>query len=380
MYTSPLVSVVIPTYNYASFLPEAVQSVLAQTFTDFEIIVVDGGSTDNTREVVAEFGDQIRYIYSPSPNPNNSRNVGILAAKGCYIALLDADDKWLPEKLALQVSLLESSPRVGLVYAGVYLFESETGAVVGYHPLGRCHRGRVLRELYRWQFVPSPTPLIRREVFEKVGLFDEQTLGADDWEMWLRIAAHYELDFVPRSLALYRVHPSAAGKKSAEQYEQDIVTFFIQSAKKYPELRPLLAWRLSSFAEGMGWRLVRAGESDAGRVRLRRAIQYHPFRPSPYLRLFLVHLMGNIRREDFQAAQATYLQGRHHLFNLRLKDARACFSRAIRINPLVSKWVYMEWVLTLGGERLVRRAFRGHPTEAYASASAPSDRITFQQW
>jgi len=119
----PKVSIIIPTYNYAHFITEAIQSVLSQTFQDFEVIVVDDGSTDNTREVLAQFGNKIRYIYQENRGLSAARNTGILNSSGQYLCFLDSDDSLLPEKLELQVKLLDSKVDVDLVYTWWYLVD-----------------------------------------------------------------------------------------------------------------------------------------------------------------------------------------------------------------------------------------------------------------
>ncbi len=378
---APLVSVVIPTHNYGRFLREAIDSVLAQTFQDLEIIVVDDASTDETRAVVAEYGDRVRYVYHEGRRPNRTRNVGLDAARGRYVAFLDADDKWLPEKLRLQLPLIEARPDVGLVYGGIRLFESGTGATVGYHPLDRCRRGRVLRELFLWQMIPSPTPLIRREVFARVGRFDEAEIAADDWEMWLRIASAYDLDFVPSPVALYRVHASTAGRKEAGAYLDAMTAFFTAASRRYPQLAPLLPLRLGSFLEAHGWRLVLRGDRAAGIARLRQASRHRPLRIKTHWLLLLARLGAGRRPERVQAAAAAYLRGRHHLHALRLAAARAEFLRSIGLSPLSDTRPYKALALSLAGKALARRLRdRRGAEDSSEDAQVPSERVSFEQW
>ena len=199
------VSVVIPTYNSARFIGRAVESVLAQTFMDFELVVVDDGSTDETQGIIAGFDDpRLRYVYQENQERSAARNAGIRLSEGSYIAFLDADDLWLSRKLAEQVHLLDESPQLGLLYSGAYLMEC--GRITGiWKPK---HRGDVLRLLIYWDNIITSTSsvVVRRECLDQVGHFDENISSVEDWDMWLRIAVHYSFDYIPEPLIIYRMH------------------------------------------------------------------------------------------------------------------------------------------------------------------------------
>jgi glycosyltransferase involved in cell wall biosynthesis len=221
----PLVSIVIPTYNYARFVGHAIRSALGQTFADREVIVVDDGSTDDTRDVVGAFGDAVRSIHQPNGGLSAARNTGIRAARGRYVAFQDSDDIWLPDKLAHQVPVLEARPEVGLVYCDSIFFDDATGADMDrqsdrFEP----RSGRVLEALItRGNFIASPTPLVRREVFEQAGLFDESLRSCEDWDMWIRAAARWEVAYVPVALTRYRVHGNSMSKNIPRMREAQLV-------------------------------------------------------------------------------------------------------------------------------------------------------------
>lgn len=376
----PLVSVVIPTYNYAHFVSQAIQSVLDQTFRDFEIIVVDDGSTDDTFQVVSPFGDPVRYIRQANRGPNAARNTGIRTSTGKYVALLDADDLWLPHKLESQIPLIEADPEVGLVYASMYLFDSETGAIVDWHPPSRCRQGHVLRQLYMDQFVPSPTPLIRRKVFDEVGYFDESVVSPDDWEMWLRIAARYKFAFVREPLAMYRVHASIAGSKHYDLYEMEMLAFFEKAAKIYSrQLGSLRRLRLSTFKESMGWRLVERGNRHVGRGKLLEAIRFSPFRLRPYLLLMASFVAVGSTPESYRVSRLEYALGKHSLFSMELREARMHFLRAIKSAPWRSR-AYAGLILSLCGPWLVALVRQRRGIEFYGTGPAASQDIAFEQW
>lgn len=214
----PTVSVVIATFNRSQYLKEAIRSVLEQTYQDFEIVVVDDGSTDNTRETVTQFANpKIRYTYQKNSGLCIAYNTGIRNSRGRLIAFLDDDDLWLPQKLELQLKALESSPQAGLVYSDIYNF--------GYHhpSIPETHfqrlqwpppRGKVLDKLIERCFPQTSTLLIKREVFDQVGLFDVNLPNCQDYDMLFRIAAKFDFEVVNQPLAKYRIHPTQISKNS----------------------------------------------------------------------------------------------------------------------------------------------------------------------
>ena len=219
----PKVTVIIPTYNYGHFLGEAIQSVLDQSLQEWELIVVDDGSTDNTREVVAAFADpRIHYVHQQNRGNPAARNAALRLATGEYVAFLDADDMWFPEKLDKQVAQLDRlPPTVGLVYGDVYLFNNEDGTIIRSFLQGRRPpQGRILRELLDTEgwFISDTGSLIRREVFQRVGLYDESLWWYEDWEMWVRIAAAYEVAAMDEPVARCRRHSANLSKAPEGMY------------------------------------------------------------------------------------------------------------------------------------------------------------------
>jgi glycosyltransferase involved in cell wall biosynthesis len=204
---APLVSAVIPTYNYARYVAGAVESVLAQSFDDLEIVVVDDGSIDETADTLDPFAERIRYIRQEHRGLAAARNTGIRVARGPYVAFLDSDDLWLPEKVSVQIARLDGDPAVGLVYGEAALFTETSPGTATLHSYWAHHpSGKILPWLVRQNVVPSPTPMVRRELFDQVGSFDETLSACEDWDMWIRIAQVSEFAYVDRVLAKYRVH------------------------------------------------------------------------------------------------------------------------------------------------------------------------------
>ncbi|MEO0456164.1 MAG: glycosyltransferase [Cyanobacteria bacterium P01_A01_bin.114] len=206
----PLISVVIPAYNSARTIGDTVQSVLAQTFTDFEIIVINDGSQDDTLERLSAIADpRLRVFSYDNAGVAISRNRGIEKAKGEYVAFLDADDLWVPEKLHDQYQALRENPTAALAYSWTeYIDDSGAFFRPGMRP---SFRGDVYRRLLVSNFLEcGSNPLVRRSALQKVGGFDADLPPSEDWEMWLRLARRYDFALVESPQILYRVSTSSA--------------------------------------------------------------------------------------------------------------------------------------------------------------------------
>lgn len=207
----PAVSVIIPTFNRTDFLKLTIQSVLNQTFQDFEIIVVDDGTPNSSNEVVCEKIDKVKYIkIENSGGPAKPRNIGIREAKGKYIAFVDDDDLWLSTKLEIQVAILENNPDFGLVHNCCEVIDEKgicKNKIIGRPRTLNVKHGNVsLRMMGNWTLM-MPTPLIRKEVVDAVGFFNEQMPSAgEDTEFWSRCSFVTNFFYIDEPLAQYRVH------------------------------------------------------------------------------------------------------------------------------------------------------------------------------
>ena len=213
----PEVSIIIPTYNRARLLARALTSVIDQTFQDFEIIVADGSSTDNTKEVALSFGQKVRYFNEEhTGSPASGRNLGLRNASGEYIAFLDSDDIWLPEKLKMQINYFKSNPEYGILYSNTAIID-ENGKTTGKLLIGKGHadEGRIFKSLLRKNFIPTHTVIMKREVFERIGYFNEDPSikGAEDYEYWLRASLQFDIGYMDMPLARYRIHTGGASSE-----------------------------------------------------------------------------------------------------------------------------------------------------------------------
>jgi glycosyltransferase involved in cell wall biosynthesis len=210
----PTIEVIIPAYNAAKYLPIAIESVMAQTFEDWGILLVDDGSTDNTAEIVAPYierlGPKIKYIKQPNAGLPAARNTAIRNSTAEFLALLDADDIWLPCRLAESLKSFENKPRVGLSYSFVSLID-ENGEILKVFDNIQPHaEGNIAPYIYtRDVQLPCPTITFRRSCIDEVGFFDETMRATEDRDLWLRIALKYEIGLVRTVLALYRTSPDS---------------------------------------------------------------------------------------------------------------------------------------------------------------------------
>lgn len=210
------VSAIIPTYNRAKYVVEALESALKQSYTNYEILIIDDGSTDHTKEVLKPFilANQIIYIYKANGGPASARNAGIKITRGEYIAFLDSDDLWLPDKLEQQVKYLDEHKDVGLVFTDEVVFTDDKAG--NNKEIARVifrsnYPGNDLsfKALFMGNYIPILTVMVRRTCIQDVGYFDESPdlrLGGEDYEMWLRIARRYKIGHLPKILAQYRHH------------------------------------------------------------------------------------------------------------------------------------------------------------------------------
>jgi glycosyltransferase involved in cell wall biosynthesis len=264
----PTVSIVIPVYNAHDVIEDTLTSVLGQTWKDYEIIVIDDGSSDGSVDVVKAFGHHLRYIRQDNTGVATARNRGIAESKGAYIALLDHDDLWHPTKLEKQVAVLERLPGVGMVITDVAHIDREGGPMglvgSGYNP------DEIFARLFVRGYVPTPSAaLIRRSVLEAVGGFDEafNSAGLDDHELWTRIGAYCEIANISEPLTYHRnrlVKPA-----EIELGHRDmLISTLLKRFKEDPEKRRYLAREQALYLAAKGQHLVRQGYSKEGRAYL----------------------------------------------------------------------------------------------------------------
>jgi hypothetical protein len=263
-FDQPLVSVVIPTYNAGSYLTEAIDSVLAQTYRHWELIVVDDGSTDDTPAVLARYAHdgRIRVLRQKNQGASVALNRGIAAARGDLVCWLSADDIFLPAKLAAQVAVFTGDPEVGLCCTGFELIDA-VGRRLRSEPEPRWRHPDPLVSIYWTNPINGSTVMMRRELFDELGPFDE-TLRADvDADMWFRVARHHAIRTVPGVMLRYRVHDKAL------------------SANLPLMKASVTSVRLGRLADGTLLERLRASDPDRGARTLARMSRHFALRGFP---------------------------------------------------------------------------------------------------
>jgi glycosyltransferase involved in cell wall biosynthesis len=210
----PKVDIIIPAYNAARYLPIALDSVLAQTFEDWRIVLVDDGSTDSTVDVVAPYrerlGEKMVYVRQPNGGLPAARNAAIRNSSAEFLALLDADDIWLPNRLEESLKSFEGRPQVGLSYGYISRVGPDGVVIDTFAERQKNGEGWIATSIYtRAVYLPCPTITFRRRCLDDVGGFDESMRATEDRDLWLRIALRYEVAVVPHLIAYYRTSPDS---------------------------------------------------------------------------------------------------------------------------------------------------------------------------
>jgi glycosyltransferase involved in cell wall biosynthesis len=272
----PKVSVIIPCYNAMPYLSETVDSVLRQTYTNFEIIIIDDGSSDKTVEWASQLTDpRIKLISQENKGAAGARNTGIANSQGEYIAFLDADDLWEPTKLEKQVQCLDKNSSVGLVHTWIAFVDAHgkpTGKI-----MTTDGEGNIWKQVAEYNPVRcGSTSMIRRCCFETVGLFDQSLRFVEDWDMWIRIASRYTFGLVKEPLVCYREHPNNKSKN----YEKLLQSLCQIIEKSFQSVSPELLY-IQKRAYGRAylhaaWRAFYAHNYPRASELRQQAIAYYP--------------------------------------------------------------------------------------------------------
>jgi glycosyltransferase involved in cell wall biosynthesis len=273
----PRVSVIIPTYNRSNVVKDAIASALSQTERDLEIIVVDDGSTDHTRETVAVFADdRVRYFYKPNAGAASARNLGLSKADGEYIAFLDSDDIWPGDYLKVMLASLEANKDAGVAYASIERLTQDGGLKVAYGPAA-CQSGWVTRALFDRGFVSPVAVVLRRGDIQDLR-FDESLPTAEDSDFFLRLSVRTQFLYVPDVFVRVRRRPDSLSATAGPNGNR-----VVSLERFYFELggKALVPWwparkKLSHACRRVGLQYLGAKNARTARFFLKKAIWYWP--------------------------------------------------------------------------------------------------------
>lgn len=274
--TLPLVSVIIPTYNYGRYVGQAIDSALAQSYTNQEVVVVDDGSTDDTRDRLAWYGDRIRVIHQENQGLSAARNTGIREARGDYVAFLDSDDSFHPRKTELQMAYLKLHPAVDLV--GTEMFSDET---IVWCPVDPEQLPATLITLKAMAIKPRFAPssvIAHKKCFETVGHFDTALRSVEDRDMWLRIGARFNMARLNIPLTWYRITPGSMSSHPERMEHFELLV--LNRALESPQLKGLSVVRRQSLSHcyrSSAYTFHAAGRPKEAFSRLTKSIRYWPW-------------------------------------------------------------------------------------------------------
>lgn len=275
------VSVILPCFNGARWISRAIESILAQTYKHFELVIIDDGSTDNSQEIIASYmrDERICYIFQKNRGFSATINRGIAESSGCLIGFIGQDDLWMPNKLELQVKYFSKHSDVALVHSNYYSINSE-GRITSLIKT-KVHtfpsKQEVVRRLFLNNFIGFETVLVRRKCFDEIGLFEERMVGFSDHDMWLRIAGHFNIAKLDPFLVKKREHELQLSKIT-DSVLKDEFLLVMKATDRYPFLKEVERRKLASLYYSWGVTLLQKGNSEEGKQKLLKAITCQPWK------------------------------------------------------------------------------------------------------
>lgn len=293
----PTVSVIIPTYNRAHLLPRAIESVLNQTYQVFEVIIIDDGSTDKTREVVKSFTTpNIKYIkFEKNKGAAAARNIGINVARGEFIAFQDSDNEWCREKLTKQVELFKDTPsRLGVIYSGIWRIKNNKKNYVPSDKISKTE-GNIYEMILMGNFIDLSAAIVKKECFSEVGLFDESLPCLQDWELWIRISKRYDFKYLKEPL----VNAYYTSDSISINYGKLIVAVEYILNKHFDEFKKYKRALVKRYIY-LAHLVYLSGDTGRGRRYLLKALRKYPLNMKSLLFLLLSFLGKNLYKNLFQ--------------------------------------------------------------------------------
>jgi len=306
----PRVSVIIPTYNCGQYICETLNSVIEQAYEDYEIIIIDSSSTDNTKELIERYinksPEKIKYFYQESAGVAAARNKGLREAKGEFIAFLDGDDIWLTKKLGWQIKIMEENPEVAMLSTDVEMFNQDSLIKPSMWRFNYTEENRSLRwEIIQKQFndssiikrnlphdllfdnvVITSSVIVRRKCLDQVGYFDTSFSIAEDYDLWVRISEVFPIIYFNKVTARYRYREDGlSGERELRKAKYDEFNGMVHEKliKRHPDLRDTLKERIYLEYREASWRYLINLDLKKARLLAIRSIRYNKLQPKLYL-------------------------------------------------------------------------------------------------
>lgn len=288
---APAVSVIMNGLNCAKYLPEAIDSVFAQTYTDWEIIFWDNCSTDNSAEIAQSYGSKLRYFKSDkTATLGKARNWAMEQAKGKYIAFLDCDDIWLPTKLEEQIPLFEKNPKVGLVFCDVIIFKRTEDLYCLYRK-AKPYRGMVFKELLSGYFLGMQAVVIRKETLSNLdSWFDDNLAMAEEMDLFLRIAYSWEIDYVDKPLAKWRMHTENESQKMKHLIPKEKEIILEKLSNLYPNFETKYTKEIETQRKIIAYQWALAKWKDKSAKEARKHLRPYLFVEKKFLLSFMLSI------------------------------------------------------------------------------------------
>jgi len=291
-----LVSVIIPCYNGEKFIQKAIESVINQTYQNWELIIVDDGSTDNSKTVIDRylFDRRIRYIlHEQNKGIPATRNTGIRASTGEYVAFLDQDDIWLPDKIERQIAIFKKSQdNLSMVCTGMNFVTEEDKIFWQFNGLKRKSQKDIIKEMFLYPINSASVMMIKRQCFTELGFFDESLFGWDDFEFWMRVANRFKIEYIKLPLTKKRVHQESTNVVSKIRLFEDAKKAIDKVCEIHPFLKKYKRRRLANLYYGYGLNFLYSNEINIGRKYLLKASEFYPL----YWKIYIVYPFSFFRK------------------------------------------------------------------------------------
>jgi glycosyltransferase involved in cell wall biosynthesis len=305
----PLVSVIMPCFNGEKFISEAIESVINQTYKNWELIIIDDSSTDNSKKIIKQYytaDKRIHYIQNKkNKGIPSTRNTGIKISNGEYIAFLDQDDLWMKDKLDLFIREFNRYDiKVGIIFSDIEIvfadnIISRNYKKVNYYKIQKLSKRDFIKELFMRNFIKSPSQVVlSKECFNKLGLLDERLHGGDDYDFWLRAAGEFNFKYLDIPLTKYRFHRENTSKKIRYYLEEDFMTIIMPKIiKKYPFLKGMKNKRFSNLYYIYGVYLSEDAKFREAKKYYIKSLRENHLNWKAWIRLFFAYINYNYKRQ-----------------------------------------------------------------------------------